>query len=149
MAGHVSRQIFVSVAEDRFRYSFKRSITEPKLRMGRFRIPSWKLNPFGSQSQPRSMPVDVTTLGIPKRPASRIRSMTAFLKAAPSSPGSKGLRQRISAPILILPSSIAMGLIPRPLGRKPGGLRGICSPAYAKISRRTLQSPPFTARIIY
>ncbi|MDR0706253.1 MAG: cache domain-containing protein, partial [Treponema sp.] len=33
------------------------------------------------------------------------------------------------------------GLIPRPLGRLELGVRGICSPAYAKISRRNLQYP--------
>jgi hypothetical protein len=32
-----------------------------------------------------------------------------------------------------------LGLIPRPLGRFALGVRGICSPVYAKISRRNLR----------
>jgi serine/threonine-protein kinase len=38
-------------------------------------------------------------------------------------------------------SLISGGLIPRPLGRLKLGGRGICSLAYAKISRRNLQYP--------
>ena len=36
---------------------------------------------------------------------------------------------------------ISWGLIPRPLGRLVLGVRGICSPVYANISRRNLQYP--------
>jgi hypothetical protein len=41
----------------------------------------------------------------------------------------------------IIKNLISGGLIPRPLGRFKLGVWGICSPTYAKISRRNLQYP--------
>jgi hypothetical protein len=50
-------------------------------------------------------------------------------------------RLLISVSFLAFISELKLCLIPRPLGRLLLGVRGICSPAYASISRRNLQYP--------